>query len=199
MLRVGLTGGIACGKSVVRGLLAARGAFTVDADEIVHELLGAGTEISRRVGEAFGSDILTDAGAIDRKKLGAIVFADAEARARLTAIVHPAVFDEGARRLAEAERRGERVAIVDAALMIETGSHRRYDRLIVVHCPRAEQIERLKARSGFSEEEATLRVDAQMPAEEKKHYADFAIDTSGTLEDTERQVDRIWDRLSRAG
>jgi len=195
LLRVGLTGGIGCGKSVVRGLLGARGAFTIDADEVVHELLGPGTETSRQVAEAFGSHFLTSVGAVDRKALGALVFSSPEARARLNAIVHPRVFERLKELLEEAEERGERVAVVDAALMIETGSYKRYDRVVVVYCPREMQLERLKARDGLTDEEARLRVDAQMPIEEKKEFADYVVDNRGTLVETERQVDAVWRKL----
>ncbi len=196
MLRVGLTGGIACGKTVVRELLADRGALTIDADAIVHQLMAAGTDLTRRIGEAFGSDVLSADGSVDRTKLGRLVFSDPSARSKLNALVHPDVIREEKRLLREAEGRGVGVAVVDAALMIEAGTYRDYDKLLVVHCPRALQLERLVVRDGLSRAEAARRVEAQMPVEEKKPYADFLIDTSGSLADTERQVEQIWKRLS---
>jgi dephospho-CoA kinase len=195
MLRVGLTGGIACGKTVVRQMLARRGAFTIDADEIVHELMAPGTALSREIEEKFGAAMIAPDGSVDRAKLGTKVFSDAELRGRLNRIVHPHVIEEEKRQLAAAEKRAERVAVVDAALMIETGTFQDYDYLLVVYCPRAIQVERLMRRGGFSEEEATRRVDSQLPVEEKKQYANFVVDTSGTLDDTERQVEAVWRRL----
>lgn len=195
MLKVGLTGGIACGKTVVRKLLADRGAFTVDADTIVHQLMAAGTDLTRRIGEAFGSSILSGDGSVDRTKLGRLVFSDPAARSKLNALVHPEVIREEKRLLREAAGRGARVGVVDAALMIEAGTYRDYDIVLVVYCPRALQQERLMARDGLSRAEASRRLDAQMPIEEKKPYADFLIDASGSMADTERQVQAIWEKL----
>ncbi|MGH9463389.1 MAG: dephospho-CoA kinase [Vicinamibacteria bacterium] len=195
MLRVGLTGGIACGKTVVRKLLADRGALTIDADAIVHQLMSAGTDLTRRIADAFGPDVLSPSGAIDRTKLGRLVFSDPAERSKLNALVHPEVIREEKRLLREAESNGVEVAVVDAALMIEAGTYRDYDRLLVVHCPRAVQLDRLVARDGLSRAEAARRVDAQLPVEEKKTYADFLIDTSGNLADTERQVHEVWEKL----
>jgi dephospho-CoA kinase len=195
MLRVGLTGGIACGKTVVRRLLADRGALTIDADAIVHQLMRTGTDLTRRIADAFGPDVLSPDGAVDRSKLGRLVFSDPAERSKLNALVHPEVIREEKRLLREAESKGVEVAVVDAALMIEAGTYRDYDRLLVVHCPRAVQLDRLVARDGLSREEAARRVDAQMPVQEKKPYADFLIDTSGSLADTERQVQAVWERL----
>ncbi len=197
MLKVGLTGGIACGKTVVRELLADRGAFTIDADAVVHQLMAAGTDLTRRIGEAFGSGVLSADGSVDRTSLGRLVFADSSARSKLNALVHPDVIREEKRLLREAEGRGEDIGVVDAALMIEAGTYRDYDKLLVVHCPRALQLERLAARDDLSRAEAARRVDAQMPVEEKKAYADFLIDTSGSLADTERQVEDVWQKLRR--
>ncbi len=195
MLRVGLTGGIACGKTHVRKLLAERGAFTVDADTVVHQLMDRQTELTEAVGERFGSDVLAPDGSVDRKKLGAIVFSDPNARRELDRLVHPKVIAEEKRLLAEAERKGVQIGVVDAALMIETGTYRDYDRLVVVYCPREVQLERLIARDGLSPEEAARRVDAQLSVEEKKLYAHYVVDSSGSLEDTERRVGEVWDSL----
>jgi dephospho-CoA kinase len=197
MLRVGLTGGIACGKTGVRKLLADRGALTIDADTIVHQLLDQKTELTDRIREQFGAGVLAPDGSVDRKKLGAVVFSDPEARRRLNRLVHPRVIAEEKRLLEEAERKGSELAVVDAALMIETGTYRNYDRLVVVYCPRAAQVERLMARDGLSKEDAARRVDAQLSIEDKKPYADYVIDTSGSLEETERQVQGVWEKLRR--
>ena len=192
MLKVGLTGGIACGKTVVRKLLAGRGAFTVDADTVAHELMGPGTQLALRIGEEFSPQVLAKDGSVDRAKLGAVVFADSEARRRLNHRVHPLVIAEERARLAEAERRGVSIAVVDAALMIETGTYRDYDCLLVVTCPGHLQIERLMSRDGLSETEAVKRVEAQIPAVQKERFADYLIDTSGSIGETERRVDEIW-------
>jgi dephospho-CoA kinase len=197
MLRVGLTGGIACGKTVVRKLFADRGAFTIDADHIVHQLLSATSDLARQVSQKFGGEVVAPDGSIDRKRLGAIVFSDPAARQWLNRLVHPRVISEQKRLVADAERRGESLAVVDAALMIETGTYREYDRLGVVHCPRELQIDRLRERDGLSSEGAAQRVDAQLAVEKKKAYADYLVDTSGSLDDTERQVQVIWDKLQR--
>lgn len=199
MLKVGLTGGIACGKSVVRRRLADKGFFTLDADAIVHGLMGSHSELSQRIGEEFGAEVLAPDGSVDRKKLGAIVFSDREAREQLNHLVHPLVISEKNRLLTEAERQGAKIAVVDAALMIEKGTYRDYDCLIVVYCPKPLQIQRLIERDALSREAATRRVEAQLPAKEKKAYADYVIDTSGSLAQTRRHVDEIWRQLdSRA-
>jgi len=197
MLRVGLTGGIACGKTHVRKLLAERGAFTVDADTVVHQLMDQQTELTEAIGERFGRDVLAPDGSVDRKKLGAIVFSDPDARRELNRLVHPKVIAEEKRLLAQAERKGVQIGVVDAALMIETGTYRDYDRLVVVYCPREVQLERLVARDGLSPEDAARRVDAQLSVEEKKLYGHYVVDSSGSLEDTERRVGEVWDSLLR--
>jgi dephospho-CoA kinase len=198
MLRVGLTGGIASGKTVVRQLLADLGAFTIDADEIVHRLLSEPADLALQIGESLGPGVLAEDGSVDRGKLGAVVFSDPLARRRLNQLVHPRVIAEERRLLGEAERAGVEIAVVDAALMIEAGTYGDYDRLVVVYCPRSLQLERLVARDGLSREEAARRIDAQMPIDEKKRYADHLIDTSGTLEDTARQVRELWAELNGA-
>ncbi len=197
MLRVGLTGGIACGKTHVRKLLAEREAITVDADTVVHQLMDQQTELTEAIGERFGRDVLAPDGSVDRKKLGAIVFSDPDARRELNRLAHPKVIAEETRLLAEAERKGVQIGVVDAALMIETGTYRDYDRLVVVYCPREVQLERLVARDGISPEDAARRVDAQLSVEEKKLYGHYVVDSSGSLEDTERRVGEVWDSLLR--
>lgn len=197
MLRVGLTGGIACGKTYVRKLLAERGAFTLDADTVVHELMDQRTELTQAIGQQFGSDVLVPDGSVDRKKLGAIVFSDPAARRQLNRLVHPKVIAEEKRLLEEAEREDVQIGVIDAALMIETGTYRDYDRLVVVYCPREVQLERLVAREGLSPEDAARRIDAQLSVEQKKLYADYVVDSSGSLEDTERRVGEVWDSLLR--
>lgn len=198
MLKVGLTGGIACGKTVVRRRLEERGIPTLDADAVVHRLLGSGTEVTRQIAERFGESVIAPDGSVDRKALGAIVFADEEARKKLNAIVHPGVFREIERFFDERERASDPVAVVDAALMIETGSYRRYDRLVVVHCRPELQLERLMAREGLSREDAERRIRSQMPMEQKLAFADFLVDTSGSTEKTLEQTDDLASRLQRS-
>ncbi|MGH9323057.1 MAG: dephospho-CoA kinase [Vicinamibacteria bacterium] len=198
MLKVGLTGGIACGKTVVRNGLEERGIPTLDADAVVHRLLGAGTDVGREIGETFGGRVIAPDKSVDREALGALVFADEEARRKLNRIVHPRVWREIERFFAERANAKDRVAVVDAALMIETGSFRRYDRVVVVHCRPEQQLERLMSRDGLSREDAERRIRAQMPIEEKRGFADFLVDTSGTIEETLARTDDLARELSRA-
>ncbi len=197
VLRVGLTGGIACGKTVVRRRLEARGIPTLDADAVVHQLLRSGTAVTRRIAESFGEGVIAPDGSVDRKALGAIVFGGEKARKKLEAIVHPEVWREIERFFEERDRASDPLAVVDAALMIETGSHRRYDVLVVVHCPPELQRERLVVRDGLSREEAERRIRAQMPIEQNLAYADFLVDTSGSLEETLKQTDDLATTLQR--
>jgi dephospho-CoA kinase len=195
MLKVGLTGGIACGKTVVRRRLEERGIPTLDADAVVHRLLQAETDVTRRIAETFGETVIAPDGSVDRKALGGIVFADEEARKKLNSIVHPGVWREVERFFDEREKASDPVAVVDAALMIETGSYRRYDRLVVVHCRPELQLERLMARDGLSREDAERRIRSQMPIEQKLPFADFLVDTSGTIEETLKRTDDLASRL----
>jgi dephospho-CoA kinase len=196
VLSVGLTGGIASGKSTVAGFLVALGAYLVDADRIAHELLAPGGRAVDAVVDRFGTDVLADGGGIDREALGRLVFADPNARHALEAIVHPAVREEISR-LIEAYRRKEEggpVAVVDAALLVETGRHRTLDRLVVVRCSRAVQLHRLENR-GLTREEAEARLDAQAPLAEKLAVADYVIDTETDLDETRAQTGRVWDQI----
>ncbi len=198
MLRVGLTGGLAAGKSTVAAFFRELGAFHVDADLIAHELLAPGGGAAGDVVARFGAGIVGAGGAIDRKALAAIVFADPRALADLNALVHPRVREEIARRIA-AEASGASpspVALVDAALLVESGIHRELDALIVVTCREATQIARAVARGGISEGEARARIAAQAPLPEKLASADYVIDNHGPLEDTKRQVRAVWKALN---
>jgi dephospho-CoA kinase len=193
MLHVGLTGNIASGKSAAALMFAELGAHVIDADRVTHDLLRSGTPTYDRIVAAFGKKVLNSEGDIDRKKLGQIVFSDAEKRRNLNALIHPKVGEEILRRVFELEHAAAKgIIIVDAALMIETGAYKKYHRLIVVHCPPSLQISRLMARDGWTEAEARARMDSQMPMEEKLKLADYAIDTSGTLKQTRDQVQEIY-------
>jgi dephospho-CoA kinase len=195
LLRVGLTGGIASGKSHVLRRLEAAGLATVDLDVVAHAVIAPGGAAFADVVEAFGPSILDRAGAIDRKALGAIVFAAPEARARLDAIVHPRVREQEAEMARAAESSGARVLVTDAALLVETGLHLRFDRLVVTWCPPAAQLARLRARDGIEEAAAQARLRAQMPIGEKRAFAHFVIDTAGTPGDTDAQVAALAPRL----
>jgi dephospho-CoA kinase len=174
----------------------------MDADAVAHEVIAPGEPAYQEIIDHFGSRIpglVTADGPIDRGKLGAVVFSDREAREQLNSIVHPRVFEAQARWLAEVERQNPRViAVVDAALMIETGSYRRFDLLVVVYCDPEVQLERLMARNRLTREEAMIRISAQMPTAEKLKYADLTIDTSHGFEDTRRQVEAIYDQWRRS-
>ncbi len=189
MLRVGLTGGIAVGKSYVSALLRELGCYVFDADDIARAVVQPGMPALNDIVAAFGPEVLAADGALDRAKLGRLVFADAEARSRLNAIVHPRVHAEQDRLLREVEARDPHgIAVVDAALLIESGGYRRFDVVVVVWCRPEIQLARLMARNGLSREEAAQRIAAQMPSEEKRRYADFEIDTSEGFEPTRQQV-----------
>ncbi len=189
MLRVGLTGGIAVGKSYVSALLRELGCHVFDADDIARAVVQPGMPALNDIVAAFGPDVLAADGTLDRAKLGRLVFADAEARSRLNAIVHPRVHAEQDRLLREVEARDPHgIAVVDAALLIESGGYRRFDVVVVVWCRPEIQLARLMARNGLSREEASQRIAAQMPSEEKRRYADFEIDTSEGFEPTRQQV-----------
>lgn len=196
LLEVGLTGGIASGKSTVDSMLENLGARIIDADAIVHRLLAPDQPEYDEVVEHFGRSILHRDGSIDRGALAAIVFADAGARADLNALIHPGVRREEARMRAELQRSGASIVITDAALLVETGHHGEYDRLLVVACDRSLQLSRLLARHpGMRAEEATARMAAQGRLEDKLAVADYVIDTSGSLADTERRTHEVYVQL----
>jgi len=202
---VGLSGGIGSGKSTVSRQLAALGATVIDADAIVHELQAPGSPMLAEIAAAFGPGVIDAEGRLDRAALGAIVFRDAAARARLGAITHPPVVAEIARRVALARSQRARVVVLDIPLLFEgrkagtgTAAALGLDATIVVWAPEQAQIERQVARDGCSRDEALRRIRAQLPLHEKKALADFVIDNSGTPEETQRQVRALWEILSRA-
>jgi dephospho-CoA kinase len=198
MLKVGLTGGLGCGKSFVGEALASYGCLLIRADELGHEVLRAGGEAYDEVLREFGAGILGPDGEIDRQALAANVFGQPERLARLNAIVHPRVIRREAELMAEfARREPEGIAIVEAAILIETGSFKRYDCLIVVSCTEAQQWERALRRPGASEEDVRARLGRQLPLSEKLKFANFVIDTSGTKQDTLRQTRAVYEALRR--
>jgi len=196
MLRVALTGGIATGKSCVRGRMASKGVPTIDADAIVHELFAAGSETFREIARRFGPGVAPEGGPVDRRALGALVFQDAEARRALEALVHPRVYDRIARWMSAQEAAGARWAVAEIPLLFETGHERDFDRVIVAACSPEEQVRRLVARDGLSESAAHARLAAQWPIAEKARRATDLIDTSGPLDETNRQVDAVYATLA---
>lgn len=197
MKRIGITGGIASGKSAVAGMLRKLGFKVLDADGLAHTLIEPGRPAYEEVLREFGTEVLQADGRVDRGKLGALVFADKEELARLNAIVHPRVEEEMTRTFAAWERDGVRdAAFVEAALLVEAGYQKKLDGLIVTWCKPEQQMERLLER-GLSKAEAQRRIAAQMPAEEKLQYATEQIDCSGSMEETRRQVDELAARLKR--
>ncbi|MGH9540823.1 MAG: dephospho-CoA kinase [Terriglobales bacterium] len=195
MLRVGLTGGLCSGKSTVAAWLAEMGIPVLNADAIGHEFLAAGTPVYAALVNTFGPAILDAGGAVDRRALASRAFASPAATRSLNAILHPPIQAEADRRLAELERAGQPLAVVEAALFIEAGSHRRFDRLVVVTCDREEKIRRFLLRAHASRAEAEARLAAQMPDEEKARLADFVVDNSGTLDGLRRQVNDLGAQL----
>jgi dephospho-CoA kinase len=204
---LGLTGGIATGKSTVARMFERSGAVVIDADAIVHELQQPGSPVLAEIAEAFGAAMLQPDGSLDRARLGAHVFRDAEARARLGCIVHPRVGAEMARRLEKARGEGVPLVLLDIPLLFEgrAAGGAQADRdaveaVVVVYAPESVQIERQVARNGYGRDEAERRVRAQLPIDEKRRLADFVIDNSGSLEETERQVrDLVAELLAGAG
>lgn len=196
MLKVGLTGGIATGKSFVLSLLQEFGCETLDADLTARQVVEPGQPAFDEVVQFFGQDVIGENGGLDRAKLGAIVFADSTRREKLNSIVHPRVYEVQAKWLAEIEKQNpDAIVVIDAALMIETGSYKRFDKLIVVYCDPEIQLERLMARNGLTREQALARIASQMPSNEKLKYADFSINTSSGFEDTRRQTEAIYHQL----
>ena len=196
MKRVGLTGGIASGKSTVCEMLRTKGCIILDADYVAHQLMLGGQSCYAPVVEAFGTGIMDGAAEIDRQKLGNLVFHNPALLQRLNRLVHPEVIRQIQTKLAIIEAGSNRSrAIVEASVMIESGFHTSFQYLILVTCKAAQQIERLGVRSGLSEEEARLRMAAQTPLKEKIPLANWVIDNSGSLEHTRMQVDLLWQEL----
>jgi dephospho-CoA kinase len=198
MLKVGLTGSIAVGKSFVCDVFRELGCHILDADITAREVVEPGTEGFRRIVEEFGDQILQPDGSLSRQKIGAIVFTDESKRLLLNSIVHPLVLETQDRWIEEiAKSHPDGIAIVDAALMIESGGYRRFDQLIVVWCEPDIQLKRLMLRDALSETEAKKRIAAQMPQNEKKRFADQLIDTSKGFESTRCQVIDVFEKLKR--
>ena len=198
MLRLGLTGGIASGKSAVAAMLREMGFAVLDADSLAHRLIEPGLPAYDEVLQEFGPGVVAPDGRVDRPKLSAIVFADRARLDRLNAIVHPRVAEVVFRQFEEWQRGGTRdAAFVEAALLIESGIHKKLDGLVVAWCAPEQQLERLLVR-GLSEAEARRRITAQLPVEEKLRLATEKIDCSGSMEETRRQVEALATKLRRS-
>jgi dephospho-CoA kinase len=193
----GLTGGVATGKSTAARMFHALGAAIIDADRIGHEQLTKSSSAFQEIVNRFGPAILDEAGEISRVRLGAVVFSDPEKLRQLNAIVHPRIITRVEARAAEiAGREPHRVILVDAALIFEAGISGRFRKMIVTWCRPEQQLERLMNK-GLTREEAERRIAAQIPVEEKKRRADFVIDSSGPVENTRGQVERIYSSLQQ--
>jgi len=197
MRRLGLTGGIATGKTAVTAMLREFGFDVLDADSLAHQLIARGQPAYDEVLRDFGPTILDAAQQVDRAKLAAIVFADPAKLARLNSILHPRVETLIHQQFGQWAREGNRkAAFVEAALLVEANYHKKLDGLVVTWCRPEQQLERLRSR-GFSDQDARLRIAAQLPAAEKLRHATEKIDTSGTLEDTRRQVQSLAAKLQK--
>jgi dephospho-CoA kinase len=191
VLRLGLTGGIASGKSVVAAMLRELGFDVLDADALAHRLIEPGQSAYYEVAREFGPEIVGPNGYVDRAKLGSIVFADPAKLARLNAIIHPRVEAAALRQFDEWASGGTRhAAFIEAALLVEAGYQKILDALVMTWCRPEQQLERLLSR-GFTEEQARQRIAAQLPIDEKLRYATHKIDCSGTLDETRRQVQSL--------
>jgi dephospho-CoA kinase len=198
MRKVALTGGIATGKSYCLARFAAFGAPVLDADQLARDAVAPGSPGLAAVAARFGREMIGESGALDRPRLAAVVFLDPAARRDLEAIVHPVVYRAIADWYAGLEASGAQLGIVDVPLLFESGHAEEFDRVVVVACTEDAQVQRMMARSGLTEREARARLGAQWPIAEKVHAADVVIDTNGAFQDTDQQVDVIWQELTKA-
>lgn len=196
VLTIGLTGGIASGKSTVAAMFRDLHIPVIDADEIAHRVTAIDGEAYQLIVETFGSDILDSNGAIDRRRLGAIVFHDEQKRKQLNAIVHPLVRQHMLKQKEQYARKGEKAVVLDIPLLFESNLEHLVDRILVVYVDEQIQLRRLCERNGFSFEEAWARIKSQMPLEQKRKKADAVIDNNGTIEQTKRQ---LYERLVEWG
>lgn len=200
MLKVGLTGSIAVGKSFVCAEFRRLGCHVLDADQTARDVVAVGSKGLAEIEGQFGAEVINSEGGLDRAKMAAIVFADLEKRNLLNSIIHPLVIAAQNEWILSVEKQDPGgIAIVDAALMIESGGYRRFDKLIVVWCKAAIQLKRLTLRDNLTETEALKRIAAQMPQEEKKRHADYLIDTTGSFEETRQQAKAVYRELISLG
>jgi dephospho-CoA kinase len=198
MLRVGLTGSIGVGKSFVASIFTDLGCHVLDADLTAREVVMPGMPGLNAIVQEFGEEILNTDGTLDRKRLGALIFADENRRQRLNHILHPFIIARQDEILREWEREDPKgIGIVDAALMIESGGYKRFDKLIVVHCRPEVQLERLMLRDKLSRDEAQRRIASQMSQEEKQKFADYLIDTSDGFDPARSRTVEVYNQLIR--
>ena len=198
MLVVGLTGGMCCGKTTVSSMFAELGCLIIDADLISRKLVEPGEPSYKRIVKFFGKEILQKDGTLDRKKLGSIIFQDPAKRKVLNSILHPSIVREEERMIREArEKESHQIAIVSAALMIEAGVYKRFKKIIVVHCSRELQIQRIMKREKIGRREALLRISSQLSTTEKRKYADYVINTSGPFTQTRKQAVKVYEKLRK--
>jgi dephospho-CoA kinase len=199
MLRIGLTGSIAVGRSFVCECFRELGCHVLDADKTSREVVAKGTDALEEIVKHFGGEVLLENGELDRKKMGSIVFADAEKRELLNSIIHPRVIESQNLWIEKQEADDpDGIAIIDAALMIESGGYQRFDKLIVVWCGPDIQLKRLMLRDSLSESDARARIAAQMSQDEKKKFADHLIDTSAGFDTTRRSVEELYKMLKNS-
>ena len=193
MLRVALTGGIACGKSVVSRILREKGCVVRSADEAAHDLMSPGRSAWKKIVARFGESVLRPDRTVDRGHLGRLVFSDRKARRFMNALIHPLVMAEEKRLAARLERETRATIFVsEAALTVEAGYAPLYDKVIVVHCAAAVQVRRLMERDAIGKAEALRKIGTQMPLAKKLRYADHVIDTSGSLRETIEQTEKVY-------
>lgn len=192
---VGLTGGIATGKSTVADIFRELGVVVIDADDLSRHIVEPGKPALEDIVDAFGSEVLADDGTLDRTRLGEKIFQDDDARRRLEAITHPRIAEAMLDRAKRAFEAGDSWVIYDAALLVESGTHEMLDALIVVDCSVDTQRQRLQRRDGLDDGEIDDRLDAQMPLDEKRRAADYVIDNDGSLDDTSDQVQTLKERI----
>lgn len=196
LIRIGLTGGIASGKSTVSNYLVELGAKIIDADKLARELVQPGSEALQEIKKVFGSSVIDKNGCLDRKRVGKLVFNNPTALQKLNNILHPRIIKETKRLIEEYRMKNDtKVVVVDAPLLIEVGMNEIVDEVWVVAVPESVQLERINKRDGLSEEEGRKRLSSQMALEKKLEFADRVIDNSGTLEKTKSQVDAIWQEI----
>ncbi|MFC5405415.1 dephospho-CoA kinase [Cohnella soli] len=192
-MNIGLTGGIATGKSTVASMLKQRGALLIDLDIIAREIVEPGQPSLSAIVDRFGPSVIREDGSLDRKKLGSLVFANTNERKALEAILHPAIRQVMKNRMTDYERTSpDKLVVVDVPLLFESGLEHYFEKVMVVYVPRSLQLKRLVERDGFNSEDAGRRLDAQMDIEEKRRRADIVIDNGGERERTEEQVERFW-------
>jgi len=192
MRLIGLTGGIATGKSTVAGMLQSHGAVIVDLDVLAREVVQPGTPVLARIADRFGSDVVDADGALDRAALGAIVFADPGARLELERLTHPAVIELMQQQIGEAAARDAPVVVVDVPLLFETGREELFEGTLLVYAPPETQLRRMLARDGLDAADAQQRINAQLPIDDKRLRATWVIDNGGDIAATESQVQAWW-------